>query len=144
MPFLDSTYIGNAITDAKRDALTPAGAVITQYIAQADAVVVAACARAGYTVDPANPPVGQAGALLKLAALFVYLTQAAPMRRDVEVSDQMLKVLVDPEDIASGVLQLPGLTSSAIGSIGGAALSSGTVAGYQSCPVYSVLNLSGF
>ena len=144
MSFLDSTYIGNAITDAKRDALTPAGVILTQYIEQADAVVVAACAKAGYTVAPANPPTGQAGALLKLAALFVYLTQAAPMRRDVEVSDQMLKVLIDPDEIATGAIQLPGLTSSAIGSIGGAQLSNGRAGGYSTCPVYSVFDLSGF
>lgn len=146
MPFIDSTYIGQMITDQKRDALTPAGAVLTTYITTADSVVVSACARAGYTVNPATPPTGQAGEILKLASLFAYVTLASALRRDVLIPEEVLRTLIDPEEIATGVVQLPGLVPNPLGSAGGASFennpSGDTSTNYA--PVFTRKTMVGF
>lgn len=146
MPFLDSTYIGDMITAQKRDALTPSGAVLNAYISSADAVVTQACARAGYTVNPATPPTGQAGEILKLAALYAYVALSSALRRDVLIPEEVMRILIDPDDIASGVVQLPGLVPSAIGSAGGASFennpSGDTTTNYA--PVFARKTMVGF
>ncbi len=146
MAFIDSDYIGRAITTAKRDALTPAGDVINQFIADADAIVTSACARAGYSVSPSTPPTGQALSILRLASLSAYLTLAGPMRRDVTIPDQVFKMLIDPGLIADGTIQLPGLTADALGGIGGARVTATTQNSddVSSAPIFTRTTLSGF
>ena len=146
MAFIDSDYIGRAITTAKRDALTPAGDVINQFIADADAIVTSACARAGYSVSPSTPPTGQALSILRLASLSAYLTLAGPMRRDVTIPDQVFKMLIDPGLIADGTIQLPGLTADALGGIGGAQVTAAQGGTYDvsAAPIFTKTTLSGF
>jgi hypothetical protein len=126
MPLLTSQFIGDMVGTAKRDALTPAGTVFNQYVATCDARVVAACKQAGYTIDLANPPTGDALEVLRSAALYCYVKMANLLRKDIVFPQGILDTLIDPENIASGVLPIPGLSPSQLGGAGGSQITAGT------------------
>lgn len=129
MPFLTSQFIGDMVGTAKRDALTPAGTVFNQYVATCDARVVAACRQGGYTVDPAAPPTGDALEILRSASLYCYVKMANLLRKDIVFPDSILDTLIDPANIASGLLPIPGLVPNQLGAAGGSQISAGTPGG---------------
>lgn len=126
MTILTSHFVGDMIGIPKRDALTPAGTVFQQYVATCDARVVAACKQAGYTIDLTNLPTGAALEVLRSAALFCYVKMANLLRKDIVFPQGILDTLIDPENIASGILPIPGLSPSQLGGAGGSQIAAGT------------------
>jgi hypothetical protein len=125
MPILTTGFVGDMIGTAKRDALTPPGTVFNQYVATCDARVVAAAKQAGYLIDPALPPTGDALTILQSASLYCYVKMAHLLRKEIVVEAAFLDTLIDPELIASGALPLPGLVPDQLGAAGGSKVTSG-------------------
>lgn len=123
MSFIDKTAIENSITPQMADALFPDDTVLQEFIAQADARVTAECHRAGYTmVSAVSPPGGDAGAILRGAALYVIVMNASLMRRNVIQDYAAITGMINPSLIGRGEYPLPGLTPTQLGAVGGAKL----------------------
>lgn len=148
MSFVDERYIQNAITAELCDAFFPSADELQQAIELADARVTFECHRAGYgQIDPATPPSGVAGNILKGASLYVVISVGA-LRRNLEVSDAIMRGLIDPARIGSGEFPLPGLVPSKLQGVGGgdvrSTVASGPTMPGESGPVFTRRSLWGF
>lgn len=138
MSFIDRTYVETAITVGLTNALFPTSVEFNQFQAEADARVMAECHRAGYTtIDPASPPGGIAGTILKGAALYVMLMNGSLMRRNIIQDFESIRGLINPTLIGKGEYPLPGLTPSQLGAVGGIQVYTG------SGPVFSMSSMRG-
>lgn len=138
MSFIDRAYVETAITVGLTNALFPTSAEFNQFQAEADARVMAECHRAGYTmVDPANPPGGMAGTILKAAALYVMLMNGSLMRRNIIQDFGAIQGLINPSLIGKGEYPLPGLVPNQLGAVGGIQIFTGDG------PVFSLSSMRG-
>ena len=144
MAILTSAFIGAMIGTDKRDAVSPSD-VIATHIAQADSRVVAAAAKAGYSVDSSLTYTGDTLQTLQSMAMRAYLSFAYPLRREAMIPTETLDSFIKLEDVESGAVPIPGLTASQLGGAGGADFVTwGTANATNDVPVFTLSKLTGF
>jgi hypothetical protein len=137
MAFLTDAYIesmlgGGTRGPAQYAAIATDSGARAAYIASADAVVLSACAKGGYssvTLSPQVPSSGPAFELLRLMSFGVWLKLASFYARGVTIPAEIVATIPDPSSIyaTDGVrLDLPGLSRDPLGGDGGADLINGT------------------
>jgi hypothetical protein len=137
MAFLTDAYIesmlgGGTRGPAQYAAIATDSGARAAYIASADAVVLSACVKGGYssvTLSPQQPSSGDAFELLRLISFGVWLKLASFYARGVTIPAEIVATIPDPSSIyaTDGVrLDLPGLSRDPLGGDGGADLINGT------------------
>ena len=137
MAFLTDAYIesmlgGGTRGPAQYAAIASDAGARAAYIASADAVVLSACVKGGYssvTLSPQQPSSGDAFDLLRLMSFGAWLKLASFYARGIEIPAAIVATIPDPSSIyaADGVrLDLPGLSRDPLGGDGGADLINGT------------------
>lgn len=122
MAYIDATFIDQRMSDDVRQALFDDGSgyqssYLTALIEDADAVVDAALANAGYSTGLVTPP-----QLVKLASFGQFLAQAYG-RKGLKVPDQFLTFVNLAEGIRSGAVPVPSMTPTARDAVGGVSFS---------------------
>ena len=137
MAFLTDAYIesmlgGGTRGPAQYAAIASDAGARAAYIASADAVVLSACVKGGYssvTLSPQQPSSGDAFDLLRLMSFGAWLKLASFYARGIEIPAAIVATIPDPSSIyaTDGVrLDLPGLSRDPLGGDGGADLINGT------------------
>lgn len=151
MTILTDAYItaqlGGAVTGASRyAALAPDTASKAAHIASADAVVVGAARKGGYSSVSSTGPVpasGEALTILQEMAFSVWWVRVNLLVRDIQVQP----VGIAPEALYAsrdeGRIDLPGLDRDAIGGPGGADVTNGISTTSAAEPVFSRDALEG-
>jgi hypothetical protein len=130
--YIESMLGGGTRGPAQYAAIATDSGARAAYIASADAVVLSACVKGGYssvTLSPQQPSSGDAFELLRLISFGVWLKLASFYARGVTIPAEIVATIPDPSSIyaTDGVrLDLPGLSRDPLGGDGGADLINGT------------------
>jgi hypothetical protein len=130
--YIESMLGGGTRGPAQYAAIASDSGARAAYIASADAVVLSACVKGGYssvTLSPQQPSSGDAFELLRLISFGVWLKLASFYARGVTIPAEIVATIPDPSSIyaTDGVrLDLPGLSRDPLGGDGGADLINGT------------------
>ena len=154
MAFLTDAYIesmlgGGTRGPAQYAAIASDAGARAVYIAAADATVLSACRKGGYSsvsLSPQVPSSGDAFELLLLMSFGAWLKLASFYARGIEIPAAIVATIPDPSSIyaTDGVrLDLPGLERDPLGGDGGADIVNGTTM-TSSDPVFTLRNLSLF
>jgi hypothetical protein len=137
MAFLTDAYIesmlgGGTRGPAQYAAIASDAGARAAYIAAADATVLSACRKGGYSsvsLSPQVPSSGDAFELLRLMSFGVWLKTASFYARGVEIPATIVATVPDPSSLyaTDGVrIDLPGLERDPLGGDGGADIINGT------------------
>ena len=130
--YIESMLGGGTRGPAQYAAIATDSGARAAYIASADAVVLSACVKGGYssvTLSPQQPSSGDAFELLRLISFGVWLKLASFYARGVTIPAEIVATIPDPSSIyaTDGVrLDLPGLSRDPLGGDGGADIINGT------------------
>lgn len=114
MPFIDTTYVDNAIGTATRLAMAPNTGAFLQYERQARAKVTAAAAVAGYSLATSS-----SNDLIRLMTLGQWYFFAGGLRKGLETPPAISDALDMLEQLRAGQLPVPGLTPSSRDGVSG-------------------------
>lgn len=130
--YIESMLGGGTRGPAQYAAIASDAGARAVYIASADAVVLSACRKGGYssvTLSPQVPSSGDAFELLRLMSFGAWLKLASFYARGIEIPAAIVATIPDPSSIyaTDGVrLDLPGLERDPLGGDGGADIVNGT------------------
>lgn len=147
--YIESMLGGGTRGPAQYAAIASDAGARSAYIAAADATVLSACRKGGYSsvsLSPQQPSSGDAFELLRLMSFGVWLKLASFYARGVEIPETIVATVPDPSSIyaTDGTrVDIPGLERDPLGGEGGADLINGTTM-TSSEPVFTLRNLSLF
>lgn len=130
--YIENMLGGRIIGTEAYNALAPTAAVKAQYIEAADAAVVAAARKGGYSTVSSTGPVpvaGEALAILRCMAFKVWIRLAYGYSKAVAVNPEIDAHLPDPSELYSQAdgarIDLPGMERDLLGGDGGSDLAPG-------------------